>query len=387
MLAVPVDLFEDLKSGLIWVQRDGMVRHANRDAVQRTGIAAGRRLADPELVRAVLSTFAGKGPVQVAIQAQSPDAGAAPAKLLCTVQAGLTADDVFVRIAPAPDAEADTAYDSLMQVLRTDLREPLQSTHRALEVARESVDGFALDPLLHNAQELLGVLDKLLDLAQIWGSRALFQNDRIELWPLLQQVWAEIEPIAVGRKVSVQFRAQLESDQLAALYGSETWLRRVFAECFESALRTVPSGGALEIEHRQMGPRAVVVFRNAGVFAARHGVTLPQSAPPPGPAGRSGARSAAPSGSKGQARDHISFKLCSHIVSMHGGQLREEEDDGERHFVIDLPTGAPHRSDEAQIDIAQAQNYARDLSALMARSRARAAASPSANPSLRNRAA
>jgi hypothetical protein len=371
MLAVPVDLFEDLKSGLIWVQRDGIVRHANRDAVQRTGISAGRRLADPELIRAVLSTFAGKGPVQVAIQAQAPEQGKAAPQLMCTVHIGLTTDDVFVRIAPAADAEADTAYDSLMQVLRTDLREPLLGSHRALQVARESADGFALDPLLQNLQDMMGVLDKLLDLAQIWGSRALFQNDRIELWPLLQQVWADIEPIAVGRKVSVRFRAQHESDQLATLYGSEPWLRRVFAECFESALRAVPTGGTLEIEHRQMGPRALVVFRNAGVFAARHGVALPSSTPTPAPGARLAARANAPVAPKGQARDHISFKLCSHIVSMHGGQLREEEDDGERHFLIDLPTGAPHRSDEAQIDIAQAQNYARDLSALMARSRAR----------------
>ncbi len=371
MLTVPVDLFEDLKSGLICIQRDGVVRYANRDAIQRTGITAGRRLADPELVRAVLSTFAGKGPVQVAIQAQTPDAGGAAQKLACTVQTGLTPDDVFVRIAPSADAEADTAYDSLMQVLRSDLREPLQSTHRALAVARESADGFALDPLLHNLQEMMGVLDKLLDLAQIWGSRALFQNDRIELWPLLQQVWAEIEPIAVGRKVTVHFRAQHESDQLATLYGSEPWLRRVFAECFESALRSVPTGGALEIQHRQMGPRAVVVFHNAGVFAARHGVALPSTAPAPAPGARLQARATTAAAPKGQARDHISFKLCSHIVSMHGGQLREEEDDGERHFVIDLPTGAPHRSEEAQIDIAQAQNYARDLSALMARSRNR----------------
>jgi hypothetical protein len=371
MLAVPVELFEDLKSGLVWVQRDGMVRHVNRDAAQRTGLQAGRRLADPELVRAVLATFAGKGPVQVAIQGHAPDPAGAQPKLLCTVQAGFTADDVFVRIAPAADAEADTAYDSLMQVLRTDLHEPLLNSHRALAVARESVDGFALDPLLQDLHDMLAVLDKLLDLAQIWGSRALFQNDRIELWPLLQQVWAEIEPIALGRKVSVRFHAQQESEQLATLYGSEPWLRRVFAECFESALRAVPTGGALEIEHRQMGPRALVVFRNAGVFAARHGVAMPSHAPPPAPGARLPARASAPAAGKGHARDHISFKLYSHIVAMHGGQLREEEDDGERHFLIDLPTGAPHRSDESAIDIAQAQNYARDLSALMARTRGR----------------
>jgi hypothetical protein len=56
-------------------------------------------------------------------------------------------------------------------------------------------------------------------------------------------------------------------------------------------------------------------------------------------------------------------------VTLHGGRLREEMEDGLRNFLIDLPTGAPHRSDSAQLDIAQAQRYARDLAALMARAR------------------
>jgi signal transduction histidine kinase len=151
----------------------------------------------------------------------------------------------------------------------------------------------------------------------------------------------------------------MEAQDLATLYGSEHWLRRVFLECLESALRTLPAGGTLEIEHRQMGPRALVVFRDCGVFGAASGlaVDMPHAEKP--------RAVAAPS----RARDQIGLKLCQHIVSLHGGQLREEEEDGLRNFLIDLPTGAPHRDDHAQLDIAQAQRYAHDLAALMARAR------------------
>jgi CheY-like chemotaxis protein len=69
------------------------------------------------------------------------------------------------------------------------------------------------------------------------------------------------------------------------------------------------------------------------------------------------------------ARDQIGLKLCRHIVSLHGGQLREEEEDGVRNFLIELPTGAPHRNDQSQLDVAQAQRYATDLAALMSRAR------------------
>ena len=74
-------------------------------------------------------------------------------------------------------------------------------------------------------------------------------------------------------------------------------------------------------------------------------------------------------GARLASRDLIGLKLCQQIVAQHGGQLREEHDDGQRNFLIDLPTGAPFRTEVSAADIAQAQAYARDLAALMARRR------------------
>lgn len=78
---------------------------------------------------------------------------------------------------------------------------------------------------------LLGVVDRLVDLASIWDCSALQATDRIELWPLLQHAWAGVEPLALQRAVRVRFRAQTEAGALAILYGSEHWLGRVFEEC------------------------------------------------------------------------------------------------------------------------------------------------------------
>jgi hypothetical protein len=84
-------------------------------------------------------------------------------------------------------------------------------------------------------------------------------------------------------------------------------------------------------------------------------------------AGRAGAatRKSGPA----TARERIGFELCRRVLTLHGGMLREEVEDGLRHFLIDLPTGAPHQAETQQIDIAQAQRYASDLAVLMARSR------------------
>ena len=152
---------------------------------------------------------------------------------------------------------------------------------------------------------------------------------------------------------------------LTALYGSERWLSRVLRECPRSAVRSTRCDAMLDIERRQLGPRAVVVFRDSGVFSARDqrndGIALGNGQKPV-----AGAKAAKP---KLGAREQIGLKLCRHIVALHRGPLREEEEAGMRNFLVDLPTTAPHRADEAAIDVAQAQQCAGDLSALMNRAR------------------
>ena len=363
------ELLENLKPGLLWVSRDGLVRYANGDAGARTGLAPGRRLYDPDMARAVSAVVTGREPRAVnAFGAPAQQGGVVP-ELKCRVIPGLAADDAFVLIGNDPSADHGAAFENLLHVVQHDLRDPLAAAGKALHAAQAGApDG--VDALCGSIDELLLTLNKLVDLASVWGSSALLANDRIELWPLLQQVWGELQALAQSRSIKVRFRAQGANESLATIYGSEPWLRRVFVECLESALRSGRPGATLDIEHVQLGPRALIVFRDCGVFATRStdAVEMPSAAKGTEPAAR-----------RLRANDQIGLKLCQHIVALHGGQLREENEDGLRNFLIDLPTGAPHRNTEqSQIDVAQAQRYAADLAALMAR--ARAAASKSKAP-------
>jgi signal transduction histidine kinase len=364
MHASLAELLENLRPGLLWVARDGMVRYANAEAGVRTGLATGRRLFDPDLLRAVEASVAGRVPRAVSAVGLAAAPGAAPAELKCRVIPGLANDDAFVLISPAAGHDNGAAFDNLMQAIRADLRDPLRLTQAALAKAGPGL-GAEQSALSAGLDQLLTVVDRLVELASLWDSSSLLANDRIELWPLLQRAWGEVEPLALQRGVKVRFRAQTEAAGLATLYGSERWLGRVFQECLESAVRSTRRDGLLDIEHRQLGPRAMVVFRDSGVFSARdvrnEGVELGS--------GRKPAKGAAAAHPVLAAREQIGLKLCQHIVALHGGQLREEDEDGLRNFLIDLPTGAPHRADEAAIDVAQAQQYARDLSALMTRAR------------------
>ena len=354
------ELLENMKPGLLWVSGEGVVRYANGDAGARTGLATGRRLYDPDMARAVSAVVAGRTPRAVKALGTPAQQGGVVPELDCRVIPGLSADDAFVLIGQDAAADQGMAFENLLQVVHHDLRDPLAAAGKALHAARLGAEP-GVEALCSTVDELLLTLNKLVDLASLWGSSALLANDRIELWPLLQQVWGELQSLADSRSIKVRFRAQGKADSLAAIYGSEIWLRRVFVECLESALRSGRPGVTLDIEHVQMGPRALIVFRDCGVFAPRSATAVEM----PG-----AARGAKPVATRLNARDLIGLKLCQHIVSLHGGQLREEVEDGIHNFLIDLPTGAPHRSDaQSQVDTAQAQRYATDLAALMARAR------------------
>lgn len=367
MHATLVELLENMKPGLLWVNREGHVRYANADATERTGLSQGRRVFEPALQRAVTAVGAGQGATTVHFSGIPTDFGAVAPTLECKVLPGFSKDDVFILIAPDPSRDKDVAFDNLMQVLKTDLGEPLRQAQVRLSGARESRDGSPpgeIDALFDSVADLTALLDRVADLASIWGSGALLDNDRIELWDLLMKAWAQAEPLALSRGVTVTFKSEVPNEQLPAMYGSQHWLMKVFQECIGAAVRSTRTGATLTIEHRQMGPRALVIFRDSGAFATN----IPGAEALP----RTGQRIRGRTGPQG--RDYIGLRLARQIVALHGGALREENEDGVRNFLIDLPTGAPHRLEQTQLDIAQAQQYAKDLSALMARARKRAAA-------------
>lgn len=353
------ELLENLKSGMLWVSRDGIVRYANGEGGSRTGLVAGQRLYDPDMARTVSAVVAGRAARAVtALGAPAQPGGAIP-ELKCRVIPGLSADDAFVLIGKDPATDGAAAFENLMRVIEHDMRMPLRAAREQLGAVGAG-DGH--EGLLQPLDEILALLGKLVDLAEMWGSSALLATDRIEIWPLLQSVWSEAQPLAHARSLKVRFHANAAAESLATIYGSEPWLRRVFSECLSSALRASRPGATLNIEHVQMGPRALIIFRDCGVFAPRQANSLDLPNGPSAPVRQL------------DGHDQIGLKLCQHIVSLHGGQLREEKEDGACNFLIDLPTGAPHRADQSQIDIAQAQHYARDLAALMAKSRGKARA-------------
>jgi PAS domain-containing protein len=82
------ELFENLKHGLIWVGSDGIVRYANRSGARHTGLSNGRRIADPDLVWAVVTTAVAQVERHLTLNRAPAHAGGSTVPLACRVVPG-----------------------------------------------------------------------------------------------------------------------------------------------------------------------------------------------------------------------------------------------------------------------------------------------------------
>lgn len=330
-----IELFERVPSGLLWVRVDGTVRHANGEARRASALRAGDALRDPALFLAV----------QLVARMRVPRLSAlsnAGRLIRCRVIPGLGTDDAFVLLDTGGTVdETAGGADRLLRAVDHGLRTPLLQAGSALQLWREDPDPHVATLLAEQIDDLLVGLDRLLDLAGLWTSDGVGDDERIELWPLLQEAWAQAEPLGMERGVGLQFRSAGDAASQATLYGNRRWLRRAFAECLRSAVASTPPGAQIEIEHQQAGARARLVFRKLALFddAATGGLGA------------------------------IALMMCRQVLALHGGTLLPEP--GEIAWVLELPTGAPALTagPETVLGMEQAQIYARDLAELMHRSR------------------
>ena len=362
-------IFEHLQGGLVWLSADGRIKFANTKARKLGGLQEGQSLPDGTLKKAVAVIASGKLGKNIEMEFLPP---AGEQRLLhATVAPAMTPGDAFVFIEEAAPHGEPLALDNLMTVIRSDVTPPLERLSTQLQLLRDGkLNPTAADEALTQSTAIVDTLKRLVDLSDLWSSDSLLANDRLEVWSVLQQAWQQAQAFAELRRVTVRLINQIDEQALPVTYGSEFWIRRVVSESLQAALRAASTGATLDIELRQMGPRVLIVFRNSGMWpaAARNAVMLNDAK-----AGKTGAVAAKPRGAVAPlaAKDLIGLHLCERIIRLHGGLLREEQDDlGLRNFLIDLPTGAPGRDGhDATMDAAQAQRYAADLSALMARRR------------------
>jgi hypothetical protein len=219
----------------------------------------------------------------------------------------------------------------------SDLGRQIGSLRRQLQLARMATDPVRQARQLAALDAGLRVLTARADLHRLPQELTPLPTERLEPWPLLEQAWQEVAPLAASLGVQAQFRPHADPSALGALYGSGRWLRRLLTECIESAMVNAP-GCPIELEHRPFGPHTQIVLPHTRAFTTDH--------------------------------DSPARLLAEAIARAHGGDLRIEQDEDRRDLIVELPTGAPYHAGESSARL-QAACFAQDLAALQERARRR----------------
>lgn len=354
-------LFDQLRSGVAWVQRNGDVRYANKAAVQLTPCMIGRPFPDPVIDRHIRA--AGEQRLQLPFQFEISTQEIHPDRVRAVIVPAPVGQDLMLVLNNVSEehwySHAHQNLIKFMQIEMGDPAEQLSVNLQALGTPGVPRRDDLIREVLEQTRRLQAGLGRLHELASVFGCAALHCDDRIVLTELVPQALKALAHLMDQRNVSIRLEG---FEQEVAVYGSAEWLARALREYLDCAVRSAQRGAAIDLVLQGSGQRVMLRSRNRGLFMssrARRAAMVPfgvgDDPSQPGPS--------------------IGLALAQHIVELHGGSVRIEDEAGSVDFVLELPAGAPAEQ-ATQLSAEQAQRYARDMAQLMSRSMARRDAVP-----------
>ncbi len=353
-------LFDQVTSGVVWVQRNGVVRYANKAAVQMTPVMLGQAMMDPVAERTVKA--AGQDMLKLPFQFELTTQEAHPDVIRAVVIPAPVGQDLMVVLNNVSQERwYSQALENLIGYIDAEMAVPIETLTEKLPQAAQLLHSQGaigdIQAMLAEANALSTKLSKLHDLVEVFGESAIHRDERIMLPDLLKQSLNEVMPQAKARNVTIAVTGTEED--MPAVYGSMHWLSKAMSEYLEQSVRSAQPGGVIALTLQASGTRVLIRARNQGPFVSNH---ERRNAFVPFGVGDSA--------KPGDSRRGIGLALAQRILEQHGGSVRIEDEFDSVDFVMEIPAGAPV-SQDAQLSVEQAQRYAHDMAQLMARSMAR----------------
>lgn len=356
-------LLETLGDAVVVFNVAGAVRFANASARALLGRHLENFARHPGLPPLLRDCALGKATLPLALDLEFPAENGKPLRISGLLTPGTAGPD-FAFVVPSRGASgAAELPDRLVELLRDDLLKPLKSLLRAFANLDGTAEPRAREALMRGA-DVVGRVQKLTDLIDLFGAEAIATDDRVALEPLVRAAWDEVASLAQGWRVEASLTG-FHAD-LPPVYGNARLLARAVRECLENAVKHSREGVSgeetshVEIRADLNGEHARITVKNHGFGVLPTIVDrefLPFNV------------AQAPIAAARVPGLGIGLPLARRIVEIHGGYVNiGSTHDETTELVMELPTGAPRR-DAGRLDIAQAQRYAEDIAKLMARRR------------------
>lgn len=349
-------LFDEVKSGVVWAQRDGVVRYANKAAVQLTPCMLGQPLLDPVAARALLD--AGRNLLQLPHRFELRSAEGLADVVRCVVLPAPVGKDLMLVLENASESTwYRQALKNLLAYMEVEMVEPLGRVSTAVQALktdpRAALNTEAVQALSEQAQHLAKQLRAMETLVQAFGSDDMVRDERILMPDLVNEALKACAPMLAQRSVTMQGNGL---NQDLAVYGSAAWLSRALMEFLAQAIVSVPRGAVIALSLEGLGTRVRLRAINKGLFMSSQDRRRAET---PFNTGEKPAQ-------KSQGAPRIGLALARAVIERHGGVVRIDDTNDSVDFVLEMPAGAPAEQ-APQLAVEQAQRYALDMARLLAR--------------------
>jgi signal transduction histidine kinase len=232
-------------------------------------------------------------------------------------------NDLLARLESALDREKSFTAD-----VAHELRTPLAGLETMLEVCasrRREPDAYAvvIAKCLCVSQGMHAMVNNLLLLARADASQLTVESQAVELQPLLQECWANVDPRAIARNLHVQWAVEIEDSIATDLQK----LLIIVNNLFDNAVTYTDDGGRIHIAARIEQGHPVLTVSNTGSRVS------------PADASKLFDRFWRGDVARGDIGTHcgLGLSLCRKMADVLGGTLAAESVDGTFTVTLKLP--------------------------------------------------
>ncbi|MDQ8037251.1 MAG: two-component system sensor histidine kinase CreC [Pedobacter sp.] len=163
------------------------------------------------------------------------------------------------------DTLAGRSYvQEYVQTLTHELKSPLSAIRGAAELLQEPLPDDMRERFLGNitreSKRIQELVDRMLELAALERRRSLDNPQPVALHPLLEEVVAAVQPLAMARDIHVQLDVPAET----TVNGDAFLLRRALTNLVDNAVDFSPQGGQVRISSEYVGRELRLLVRDQG---------------------------------------------------------------------------------------------------------------------------
>ena len=225
---------------------------------------------------------------------------------------------------------AEQRKNDLVMYLAHDLKTPLTSVIGYLSLLDEAPDMPAeqkakfVNITLEKAIRLEKLVDEFFEITRYSLQTISLSKKNIDLYYMLAQMADEFFPLfSLGNQTPV-----LRIPENLTVYGDPDHLARVFNNILKNALAYSPKGSEIGIEAEAASDMVFISFTNEGSIAKEKLESIFEKF-----YRLDQARSAGTGGAG------LGLAIAKEIITLHGGNIRAESDEGRTTFIVELPGG------------------------------------------------